>query len=149
MSQWIKYSEQKPEKAGVYLWRMDINVDGVKLIVRDDLIYHTLDTLYGKEIVELLPRFAEWHNFRKVVPKSLEWAEDDNSKPDIEVEGFELILECPFCHKVPDLKATGGGGLHPHRWNKFWLHHSCEWVCSDIYHNPKNLIKFWNNAVSK
>lgn len=147
MNQWIKYSEQKPEKAGTYRWRMDSKVDGVKLIVREDFTYHTLDLAWGKYIEELFPDFAEWRNGSKFVPNSLEWSKDDESKPDIEVEGFELILECPFCHKVPELRARHS--IIPYKWDTFWLHHSCKWVKGAEYYNPKSLIKFWNNAVSK
>ncbi|EMG9286811.1 hypothetical protein ACN1OJ_000006 [Providencia stuartii] len=145
MSQWIKYSEQKPEKEGVYLWRMDSKtVDGEKVIARKRM--RTRGAGYQSA---LSPEFDYWDGYRLHVPSSLEWMNDDDSKPDLYITGCESIIECPFCNKVPVLQGYSGyWSPKPQDLNQFKLV-CCKWNGSPTYDDPRELIKRWNNAVSK
>ncbi|MEY0432216.1 hypothetical protein AB7V88_20785 [Providencia rettgeri] len=145
MSQWIKYSEQKPEKEGVYLWRMDSKtVEGEKVIARKRM--RTRGAGYQSA---LSPEFDYWDGYRLHVPEGLEWMEDDKTKPEINFTGCEDISECPFCKRTPVLHGYSGFLSHkPYNLTKFTLD-CCKWNGSPTYDDPRELIKHWNNAVSK
>lgn len=145
MRQWIKYSEQKPEKAGVYLWRMDSEtVKGEKVIARKRMRSRGA----GYQSV-LSPEFDYWDGYRLHVPDDLEWMEDDETKPEVDFTGCENISECPFCNKVPVLQGYSGfWSPKPQDLNQFKLV-CCKWNGSPTYNDPRELIKHWNNAVSK
>ncbi|WP_368871935.1 hypothetical protein [Proteus terrae] len=145
MSQWIKYSEQKPEKEGVYLWRMDSEtVKGEKVIARKRMRSRGA----GYQSV-LSPEFDYWDGYRLHVPDDLEWMEDDETKPEIAFTGLEVISECPFCKKAPLLHAYSNFVLpRPQSLSRFTLK-CCAWNGSPTYGDPRELIKRWNSAVSK
>lgn len=145
MSQWIKYSERKPEKAGVYLWRMDSEtVKGEKVIARKQMRSRGA----GYQSV-LSPEFDYWDGYRLHVPNDLEWMEDDETRPEIDFTGLEVISECPFCNKAPSLNAYSHFiSPKPQSLSRFTLK-CCAWNGSPTYDDPRELIKRWNNAVSK
>lgn len=145
MRQWIKYSEQKPENEGVYLWRMDSEtVKGEKVIARKRMRSRGA----GYQSV-LSPEFDYWDGYRLYVPDDLEWMEDDETKPEIAFTGCENISECPFCKKAPLLHAYSNFvSPKPQSLNIFTLK-CCAWNGSPTYDDPRELIKRWNNEVSK
>lgn len=145
MSQWIKYSEQKPENEGAYLWRMDSEtVKGEKVIARKEMRSRGA----GYQSV-LSPEFDYWDGYRLHVPSSLEWMEDDETKPEIAFTGCENISECPFCKEPPTLNAYSNFiSPKPQSLSRFTLK-CCAWNGSPTYDDPRELIKRWNNAVSK
>lgn len=145
MRQWIKYSEQKPEKEGVYLWRMDSEtVKGEKVIARKRMRSRGA----GYQSV-LSPEFDYWDGCRLHVPDDLEWMEDDETNPEIAFTGCENISECPFCKKAPSLNAYSNFvSPKPQSLSRFTLK-CCTWNGSPTYDDPRELIKRWNSAVSK
>lgn len=149
MSEWIKYSERKPDARGVYLWRMaSRTVKGINVISRSEFRLRGA----GHENV-LSPSFDYWNGYSLTVPGELQWREDDGLLPDISFEFLPKISECPFCKNTPSIKAfewNNGCRLSPEPYilNQFQLK-CCKWIAKVTFDSPVKAIEEWNAIVSK
>lgn len=146
--EWVNYSERKPESAGVYLWRMGSRVaKGITVIARAKF------RLRGAGYDNVLsPEFDHWNGYSVLVPKELQWAEDDASLPDISFENLPDARECPFCNRKPTIKAfewNQGCRLSPEPYilNKFQLK-CCGWIAAVTFDHPVTAIESWNSKLA-
>ncbi|EPC3489384.1 hypothetical protein [Enterobacter kobei] len=147
--QWVKYSERKPDSAGVYMWRMGSRkVKGLVVIARAKF------RLRGAGYEDVLsPEFDRWDGYSVVVPGELQWAEDDGSLPDISFENLPDATECPFCKRQPVIKAFEWDrgcriGPEPYILNQFLLK-CCGWIAPVTFDSPISAIESWNSKLSK
>lgn len=147
--EWINYSERKPEFAGVYLWRMGSRVvKGLKVIARAKF------RLRGAGFEDVLsPEFDRWNGYSVIVPAELQWAKDDGSLPDIYFENLPVANACPFCKKIPGIKAfewDRGCRISPEPYilNRFQIK-CCGWVAPVTFESPIKAIEAWNSALTE
>lgn len=147
--EWIKYSEKKPEAAGVYLWRMGSRkVKGLTVVARSKFRLRGA----GHENV-LSPEFDYWNGYSLVLPGELEWAEDDESLPDITFENLPSAKHCPFCKKTPTIKSfewDRGCRVSPEPYilNQFQLK-CCGWIAAVTFESPVTAIEKWNEKLAE
>lgn len=153
---WIAYADRKPDKAGVYQWRVPSKrVPG--LIVT--FFAHMLERNAGYSRV-LSPTFDHWDGYNLHVPKGTEWreaAEPPETKPHqstgLCVDGVDNA-PCPFCKAFPRWKAVeksnNGGmfiGSDPHEFNTWWLE-CCAWAKTPHFDDPRKLAVARNALIS-
>ena len=125
--EWIKYSDRKPEVAGVYLWRMGSRkVKGLVIIAR----------------AKFRLRGAGYED---------QWTEDDGSFPNISFENLPGATECPFCKRQPVIKAFEWDrgcriGPEPYILNQFQLK-CCGWIAPVTFDSPVTAIESWNSKL--
>ncbi|MGP2520493.1 hypothetical protein ACTUSX_11470 [Pantoea ananatis] len=147
--EWIKYSERKPDAAGVYLWRMSSRkVDGLTVIARAKMRLRSA----GYENV-LSPEFDYWNGYSLVLPGELEWSENEESVSDISFENLAAPSACPFCKNVPSIKAfewDGGCRIRPEPYilNQFQLK-CCGWIAPVTFKSPIIAIEEWNKKLAE
>ncbi|QBR52755.1 hypothetical protein [Erwinia sp. QL-Z3] len=145
---WVKYSERKPDAAGVYLWRMGSRkVKGLIVVARAKFRMRGA----GHENV-LSPEFDYWNGYSLVLPGELQWAENDESVDDITFENLPTATACPFCKKTPSIKAFEWDrgcriGPEPYILNQFQLK-CCSWIARVTFDSPVSAIENWNSNLS-
>ncbi|WP_191923020.1 hypothetical protein [Pantoea agglomerans] len=146
--EWVKYSDRKPDAAGVYLWRMGSRkVKGLTVVARSKF------RLRGAGYKNVLsPEFDYWNGYSLVLPAELEWAEDDQSLADITFENLPPAKKCPFCQKAPVIKAfewDRGCRVSPEPYilNQFQLK-CCGWIAPITFESPVLAIEKWNENLS-
>ncbi len=145
--EWINYSERKPVEPGIYLWRMGSRkVKGLTVVARAKFRRRGA----GHEDV-LSPEFDYWNGYSVIVPGELQWAEDDESLPDISFERLPDAKACPFCNKNPSIKAfewDRGCRINPEPYilNQFQLR-CCRWIAQVTFDSPVKAIESWNAAL--
>ncbi|WP_241173591.1 hypothetical protein [Serratia marcescens] len=146
--EWINYSERRPETAGVYLWRMSSRAaKDINVIARKKF------RLRGAGYQDVLsPEFDYWDGYSVTVPSELQWAENDESVPDILFESLPEANECPFCKKRPIIKAfewDRGCRVNPEPYilNKFQLK-CCGWIAAVTFDSPVVAIESWNSKLT-
>lgn len=148
--QWIKYAEQRPVTAGIYRWRMPSKaIPGIVVSLLEKFRMRGA----GYENV-LSPSFDYWDGYRVHVPAELEW-QDVELPADFSLNERtrELIVDglhidpCPFCKKVPSLRAyqyAAYGGLvvcpSPQNLNS-WSLECCSWAKTPSYDDPRKLTE--------
>lgn len=150
MSDWISYSEKRPETAGVYLWRMPH-----KTLTGIHVISAAWMRSRGAGYSSVLStQFDWWDGYRLHVPAGLQWKETseyqnlkvyDTELVDVEYDGRPLrITQCPYCGKVPKIKAVQrdnfGTTMNP--WPSLlntWWFTCCAWGTTPHESDPVNI----------
>lgn len=156
-SEWILYSERKPESAGVYEWRVPSKaVPGVVLIVAAHM------RMRGAGYTSVLsPTFDYWDGYQVHVMAPVEWRQTDahgdiktHESKVIRIEGLDPC-DCIYCGKSPRLEAyqrySGGGVVvGPSPWNlNDWRFVCCAWGSTPWRKDPREIERVRREAIAR
>lgn len=151
---WISWEVQRPTDIGIYWWRLKSNViPELTLIFAARLLpcdeFHKIP----------IPPFCHLNGWKTVVPPC-EW----RPAPDVEVSGSSIkhlsvegleFLPCPFCNKIPRLKAwrrADDGGIvtraDPQKYN-CWQLKCCNWGSTPSIDDPRKIEQIRRAAFAR
>ena len=144
MSEFKKYSEEKPQEKGLYVWRVQHD-QYEDIVVTFVAKFHERGA--GFETV-LSPEFDHWDGYRVHVPPSTEWMDYDGVEPR-NMENTLSINEltfsaCPLCKEKPRLVYSGRWIFAAPFQSESWHFKCCEWIGRVRMENPVDLIRRWN-----